>query len=131
MRAWRLSRSPSADPRQRPFTRSPRPGGGLDSEFESSPSDVLARLGSRRDPRRCLIRWRSHATRAAGEGPCHPPPSSLDQTAGQATSEVAVLAGGCFWDVQGVYQHVKGVTGAVSGYAGGQKNTAYYETVGR
>lgn len=42
-----------------------------------------------------------------------------------------MLAGGCFWDVQGVYQHVKGVTGAVSGYAGGQKNTAHYETVGR
>jgi peptide-methionine (S)-S-oxide reductase len=58
-----------------------------------------------------------------------PPPSSLDRTAGQATSEVAVLAGGCFWGIQGVYQHVKGVTGAVSGYAGGQKNTAHYETV--
>jgi peptide-methionine (S)-S-oxide reductase len=41
-----------------------------------------------------------------------------------------VLAGGCFWGVQGVFQHVKGVTGAVSGYAGGQKSTARYETVG-
>jgi peptide-methionine (S)-S-oxide reductase len=60
-----------------------------------------------------------------------PPPPSLDQTAGQATSEVAVLAGGCFWGIQGVYQHVKGVTSAVSGYAGGQKNTADYETVGQ
>ena len=46
-------------------------------------------------------------------------------------SEVAVLAGGCFWGVQGVYQHVKGVNGAVSGYAGGQKSTAQYEIVGR
>jgi peptide-methionine (S)-S-oxide reductase len=58
------------------------------------------------------------------------PPPSIDETNGQATSEVAVLAGGCFWGVQGVYQHVKGVTGAISGYAGGQKNTADYETVG-
>jgi peptide-methionine (S)-S-oxide reductase len=41
-----------------------------------------------------------------------------------------VLAGGCFWGVQGVFQHVKGVAGAVSGYAGGEKSTARYETVG-
>jgi peptide-methionine (S)-S-oxide reductase len=48
----------------------------------------------------------------------------------QATSEVAVLAGGCFWGVQGVFQHVEGVTGAVSGYAGGGADTAHYEMVG-
>jgi peptide-methionine (S)-S-oxide reductase len=48
----------------------------------------------------------------------------------QATSETAVLAGGCFWGVQGVFQHVRGVTSAVSGYAGGEKNTAHYEMVG-
>jgi peptide-methionine (S)-S-oxide reductase len=44
--------------------------------------------------------------------------------------QAAVLAGGCFWGVQAVYQHTKGVTNAVSGYAGGQKNTARYEMVG-
>ena len=38
-----------------------------------------------------------------------------------------MLAGGCFWGVQGVFQHVKGVTSAVSGYAGGEKKTADYE----
>lgn len=43
---------------------------------------------------------------------------------------VAVLAGGCFWGVQGVFQHVKGVENAVSGYAGGARNTAEYEKVG-
>jgi peptide-methionine (S)-S-oxide reductase len=43
--------------------------------------------------------------------------------------ETAVLAGGCFWGVQGVYQHVKGVTTAESGYAGGSAATAHYETV--
>ena len=58
------------------------------------------------------------------------PEPALDEPAGQAaTSEVAVLAGGCFWGVQGVFQHVKGVTSAVSGYAGGGKETAHYETV--
>jgi peptide-methionine (S)-S-oxide reductase len=46
-----------------------------------------------------------------------------------ATSAVAVLAGGCFWGVQGVFQHVKGVTNAVSGYAGGDKRSAIYEVV--
>ena len=48
----------------------------------------------------------------------------------QASTEVAVLAGGCFWGVQGVFQHVAGVTSAVSGYAGGDKATAEYRTVG-
>jgi peptide-methionine (S)-S-oxide reductase len=42
----------------------------------------------------------------------------------------AVFAGGCFWGVQGVFQHIKGVTSAVSGYAGGDKKTAHYERVG-
>lgn len=58
------------------------------------------------------------------------PPPAIDEPAGSATSEVAVLAGGCFWGVQGVYQHVTGVTTALSGYAGGEKNTAEYEVVG-
>jgi peptide-methionine (S)-S-oxide reductase len=57
------------------------------------------------------------------------PPPTLDEPAGGQTSEVAVLAGGCFWGVQGVYQHVKGVTSAMSGYAGGAQNTAEYERV--
>lgn len=57
------------------------------------------------------------------------PPPALDQPAG-GKSQTAVLAGGCFWGVQAVYQHTKGVTNAVSGYAGGQKDTAHYEMVG-
>jgi peptide-methionine (S)-S-oxide reductase len=56
------------------------------------------------------------------------PPPAVDMPAGQAT-EVAVIAGGCFWGVQGVFQHVDGVTSAVSGYAGGAKNTAAYDQV--
>ncbi len=43
--------------------------------------------------------------------------------------QTAVIAGGCFWGVQGVYQHTAGVLNAVSGYAGGNKSTAQYETV--
>jgi peptide-methionine (S)-S-oxide reductase len=56
-------------------------------------------------------------------------PAPVEDEAGQATTEVAVVAGGCFWGVQGVFQHVDGVIKAVSGYAGGQKDTAEYETV--
>src|SRR5262249_21388925 len=41
----------------------------------------------------------------------------------------AVFAGGCFWGIQGVFEHVKGVRSAVSGYSGGKKETADYETV--
>ncbi len=41
-----------------------------------------------------------------------------------------MLAGGCFWGVQGVFQHVKGVSQVLAGYAGGEKATAVYEMVG-
>jgi peptide-methionine (S)-S-oxide reductase len=57
------------------------------------------------------------------------PAPLLDEPSGQTQSEVAVLAGGCFWGVQGVFQHVDGVSRAVSGYAGGSQETAEYETV--
>jgi peptide-methionine (S)-S-oxide reductase len=57
-----------------------------------------------------------------------PAPAS-DVPAGSATSGVAVFAGGCFWGIQGVFQHVKGVTSAVSGYTGGDQKTATYEVV--
>ncbi|MBL0319292.1 MAG: peptide-methionine (S)-S-oxide reductase MsrA [Alphaproteobacteria bacterium] len=40
-----------------------------------------------------------------------------------------VVAGGCFWGIQAVFQHTKGVLSATSGYAGGQSNTAYYDIV--
>ena len=45
--------------------------------------------------------------------------------------EVAVLAGGCFWGVQGVFQHVDGVVSAVSGYAGSGTTTAHYDMTSR
>jgi len=55
------------------------------------------------------------------------PAPAVDMPASQASSEVMVIAGGCFWGVQGVFQHVKGVSNAVSGYAGGAQSTATYE----
>jgi peptide-methionine (S)-S-oxide reductase len=58
------------------------------------------------------------------------PAPALDVSGAPAGPEVAVLAGGCFWGVQGVFQHVKGVTNAVSGYAGGNERSARYEMVG-
>jgi peptide-methionine (S)-S-oxide reductase len=58
------------------------------------------------------------------------PAPAVDLPAGDATTAVAVLAGGCFWGVQGVFQHVEGVISAVSGYAGGERATAVYEMVG-
>jgi peptide-methionine (S)-S-oxide reductase len=56
------------------------------------------------------------------------PPPAADIAPADGLKTV-VLAGGCFWGVQGVYQHTKGVTKAVSGYAGGTANTAQYEAV--
>ena len=57
------------------------------------------------------------------------PAPAVDVQPGTRSTEVAILAGGCFWGVQGVYQHVKGVTSAVSGYAGGDERTADYDMV--
>jgi peptide-methionine (S)-S-oxide reductase len=59
------------------------------------------------------------------------PPPVLDANTPAATGlQTVVLAGGCFWGVQGVFEHTKGVTNAVSGYSGGSKETAHYEMVG-
>ena len=57
------------------------------------------------------------------------PPPSAEAPAQGSGLETAVLAGGCFWGIQAVYQHVKGVKNAVSGYAGGTQKDAYYQTV--
>ncbi|MBL8692452.1 MAG: peptide-methionine (S)-S-oxide reductase MsrA [Rhodospirillaceae bacterium] len=65
---------------------------------------------------------------AAAEEAREIPPPRMEAPA-QAASEIAVLAGGCFWGVQGVYQHVAGVSNAVSGYAGGTEASATYDAV--
>jgi peptide-methionine (S)-S-oxide reductase len=66
-------------------------------------------------------------SRAAEEAVIIPPPAVDAQASGGI--QTAVIAGGCFWGVQGVFQHTAGVVNAVSGYAGGNKNTADYNMV--
>lgn len=58
------------------------------------------------------------------------PPPAVDTAPGASAPQTAVFAGGCFWGVDAVYKHVKGVTKVVSGYAGGEAKTAQYENVG-
>jgi peptide-methionine (S)-S-oxide reductase len=65
--------------------------------------------------------------RAAEDAVVIPAPAMDAQASGDI--QTAVLAGGCFWGVQGVFQHTAGVVNAVSGYAGGNKATADYNTV--
>ena len=57
------------------------------------------------------------------------PPPAVKEAAAPAASERIVLAGGCFWGVQGVFQHVRGVTQALSGYAGGDRTSPSYAQV--
>ncbi|MGE4481760.1 peptide-methionine (S)-S-oxide reductase MsrA [Acidocella sp.] len=65
--------------------------------------------------------------RAAWAAPAVPPPAYDPPAPG--ASETAILSGGCFWGVQGVYEHVKGVRQAIAGYTGGARASAHYETV--
>ena len=58
-----------------------------------------------------------------------PNPAVDESQAAKSGKETLVLAGGCFWGVQAVFQHVKGVVSATSGYSGGASNTAEYEVV--
>ncbi len=70
------------------------------------------------------------AARAEEPAVVIPPPAFDAPSSASGGTQTVVLAGGCFWGVQAVYQHTKGVTQAVSGYAGGKKETAHYEMVG-
>ena len=74
-----------------------------------------------------LVAFRNYPS--AAESARALPAPAVDAAPTKATSDVVVLAGGCFWGVQGVFQHTKGVTSAVSGYAGGDKRAAHYELV--
>ena len=69
----------------------------------------------------------SGASRSS-EGPVSAPSFDAQLTAG-ATEDTAVFAGGCFWGVEAVYEHVKGVKRAISGYAGGNVASPSYEQV--
>jgi len=77
-----------------------------------------------------LATIRSPAVAAVGNGVV---PAMIEapgvKPAAPVRSETVVFAGGCFWGVQGVFEHVKGVQRAVSGYIGGSAMTAHYEIV--
>src|ERR1700749_2001661 len=64
----------------------------------------------------------ANAAQAAERAVTIPAPA-VDAASPNADRQTVVLAGGCFWGVQAVFQHTKGVTSAVSGYAGGEKST--------
>jgi peptide-methionine (S)-S-oxide reductase len=72
--------------------------------------------------------WQTSAS-AEGLLPVAVPAPAIDEPA-SGNLETAVFAGGCFWGVQGVFQHVKGVKSAVAGYAGGTEPNPTYEDVG-
>ena len=67
--------------------------------------------------------------RAAESSVQVPAPTMDEARVAQSGSATAVFAGGCFWGVQGVFQHVRGVKQAVSGYDGGAAGTADYASV--
>ena len=71
------------------------------------------------------------APAAAAESAVVIPAPVLDTPRAAGPLQTAVLAGGCFWGVQGVYEHVRGVRKVLAGYSGGDKATADYEAVSR
>jgi peptide-methionine (S)-S-oxide reductase len=73
------------------------------------------------------VLWRSPLYGA--ESPVVIAPPVLDNPKASGAPQTVVIAGGCFWGVQGVFEHVRGVQRAVAGYAGGDRSTAHYETV--
>jgi peptide-methionine (S)-S-oxide reductase len=70
------------------------------------------------------------ATGAVAEKAVKLPRPAFDAPVASQGPQTAVFAGGCFWGVQAVFQHTQGVLNALSGYAGGKKETANYEAVG-
>lgn len=76
-----------------------------------------------------LVLATTACTAKAGSASPIPAPTADEQRSSAPGRETAVVSGGCFWGVQAVFQHVKGVISATSGYAGGAAKTADYETV--
>lgn len=97
----------------------------------------MLRMGRRRMAAAVLVAmsaggWVGGQTAAlAAESAVVIPAPSLDNPKASAPVQTAVIAGGCFWGVQGVYQHVRGVQRVLSGYSGGTKATADYDVVSR
>src|ERR1700735_4740218 len=75
-----------------------------------------------------VLLW--HSPSFGAEPPLICPAPAVDNPKAAGPMQTAVLAGGCFWGVQAVFQHVRGVRKAISGYAGGERSTADYARVG-
>jgi peptide-methionine (S)-S-oxide reductase len=75
-----------------------------------------------------VLLW--HSPLFGAEAPVIIPPPADDNPKAAGPMQTAVLAGGCFWGVQGVFEHVRGVRKVIAGYAGGARSTADYERVG-
>jgi peptide-methionine (S)-S-oxide reductase len=69
------------------------------------------------------------AVTCGAEAPVVLPAPAVDNPREAGASQTAVLAGGCFWGMQGVFEHVRGVQRVLAGYSGGSRSTAEYETV--
>jgi peptide-methionine (S)-S-oxide reductase len=76
-----------------------------------------------------LLRGVAGPTVAEAAAPVVVPAPAVDAPATPGETQTAVLSGGCFWGMQGVFEHVKGVKQVVAGYAGGNAMTAHYEVV--
>src|ERR1700719_258040 len=74
-----------------------------------------------------VVLW--HSPLFGAEKPVIIAPPAIDNPKTAGPAQTAVLAGGCFLGVQGVFEHVRGVQKVIAGYAGGDKSTAQYETV--
>src|SRR6267142_1932261 len=70
-----------------------------------------------------------HGPLFGAEAPVIIAPPLVDDPKADGPAQTAVLSGGCFWGVQGVFEHVRGVKNVIAGYAGGERSTAQYETV--
>lgn len=68
-------------------------------------------------------------TKASDATGSFPAPAVDAQLAAKKGEQTAIVAGGCFWGIQAVFQHTKGVISATSGYSGGAEKTAHYEIV--
>ncbi|HTQ98396.1 MAG TPA: peptide-methionine (S)-S-oxide reductase MsrA, partial [Candidatus Acidoferrum sp.] len=91
-------------------------------------NEILSKL-RKRSVAVLLMACLAPAAVLAAEAPVEIAPPKLDDQKLAGELRKVVVAGGCFWGVQGVFQHVVGVKNAVSGYAGGNKNMAHYELV--
>ena len=89
---------------------------------------MLTNVGYRLTLAASVLAMACSSAGATGASPAFPDPAQDVKEPG-AGMQTAVLAGGCFWGVEGVFERLNGVSDVVSGYAGGSKSSASYEVV--